>query len=80
MQEEDQEGLETETSAHDLGLSNETLTEESFEAYFGILSMENLVVIRTYKAEEDDKVLHELKPRYIVLFDPSVGFIRQIEV
>lgn len=42
--------------------------------------MENLVVVRTYKNEDDDKLLQEIKPRYIILFDPSVGFIRQIEV
>lgn len=55
-------------------------SEVDFNAYFGLLSMENLVVVRSYTEDEDDKVLQELRPRFVVLYDPTPSFIRRIEV
>jgi hypothetical protein len=66
--------------ANGLGASNEALDESDFDIYFGLLSMQNLVVVRTYRDDEDDKVLHELKPRFIIMYDPMPAFVRRIEV
>lgn len=51
-----------------------------FEGNFGLLSAEDLVVVRPYKGDDDDQVLEELRPKYIVMYDPDPGFIRRIEV
>lgn len=58
----------------------EDLDEVEFDSFFGVLSMENLVVVRPYKGDEDDKVLQELRPRYIVVYDPDPAFVRRVEV
>lgn len=60
--------------------ANQPFDDLDFDTYFGLLSMQNLVIARTYKGDEDDKVLQELKPRFIVTYDPDPAFIRRIEV
>lgn len=55
-------------------------TEVDFNAYFGLLSMDNLVVVRSYTDDDDDKVLQELRPRFVILYDPAPSFVRRIEV
>ena len=52
----------------------------AFDEYFGLLAPEETVVIRAYAGDEDDQVLQELRPRYIILFDPDPSFIRRLEV
>jgi DNA excision repair protein ERCC-4 len=54
--------------------------ELAFAEYFGLLSMEDLVIVRPYNGDDDDRMLDELRPKYIVLFDPDPAFIRRIEV
>ncbi|KAL7411124.1 hypothetical protein BDY24DRAFT_148638 [Mrakia frigida] len=51
-----------------------------FDDNFGVLSPEQLVVIRPYKGDDDDQVLEELRPKYIVMYDADPGFIRRVEV
>lgn len=51
-----------------------------FEDYFGLLAPEDVVVVRSYSEDDDDKVLEELRPRYIVMYDPDPAFVRRIEV
>jgi hypothetical protein len=50
------------------------------ETSFGLLEPESTVVVRPYKGDDDDQVLEELRPRYIIMYDPDQGFIRRIEV
>ena len=38
------------------------------------------MVIRPYKGDDDDQVLEELRPKYIVMYDADPGFIRRVEV
>ena len=42
--------------------------------------MENLVVVRSYKGDQDDTVLQELRPRFFIMYDPDPAFVRRIEV
>ena len=42
--------------------------------------MENLVVVRAYGGDDDDKSLQELRPRFIVMYDPEPSFVRRVEV
>ncbi|KAN0059816.1 DNA repair protein RAD16 [Thecaphora frezii] len=56
------------------------MDEVEFDAFFGMLSMENLVVVRPYRGDQDDKVLQELRPRFFVMYDLDPAFVRRIEV
>lgn len=51
-----------------------------FDNYFGIVSNEDLVIIRPYADDDDDKVLEEIRPKYVVMYDPDPAFVRRLEV
>ncbi|RMZ87003.1 hypothetical protein DV736_g5775, partial [Chaetothyriales sp. CBS 134916] len=53
-----------------------TATEDFFELY----ESEDQVVIHPYSGDEDDLVLEELRPKYIIMYSPSPDFIRRVEV
>ncbi|KAK0520363.1 DNA repair protein RAD16, partial [Tilletia horrida] len=69
--EEDEEGM---------GGPGDRIDEVEFDAFFGMLNMENLVVVRVYRGDEDDKALQELRPRFVIMYDPDLAFIRRVEV
>ena len=52
----------------------------AFNEYFGLCEPEQTIVIRAYSGDEDDKILQELRPRFIILYDPSTSYVRRIEV
>ena len=51
-----------------------------FESDYGLLAPGQTIVFRTYSDDSDDKVLEELSPRFIVMYEPSPDFVRRIEV
>ncbi|RMZ81479.1 hypothetical protein DV738_g2213, partial [Chaetothyriales sp. CBS 135597] len=53
-----------------------TATEDFFE----LLEPEDQVVIHPYSGDEDDLLLEELRPKYIIMYSPSPDFIRRVEV
>lgn len=53
---------------------------DGFDAYFGLLEPQDTIVVRPYKGEDEDQILDELRPRFIVMYDPDPAFIRRIEV
>lgn len=55
-------------------------SELDFEQFFGLLSNEELVIIRPYLDDEDDRMLEELRPKYIIMYDPDPAFVRRVEV
>lgn len=59
---------------------SDDIDEVEFDAFFGMLSMENLVVVRSYRGDQDDKVLQELRPRFVIMYDPDPAFVRRVEV
>jgi DNA excision repair protein ERCC-4 len=61
-------------------LEEEEFNPTAFEEYFGLIAQEDLVVIRPYLGDEDDRILEELRPKYVVMFDPNPAFVRRIEV
>ncbi|KAK0543291.1 DNA repair protein RAD16 [Tilletia horrida] len=69
--EEEEEGM---------GGPGDRIDEVEFDAFFGMLNMVNLVVVRVYRGDEDDKALQELRPRFVVMYDPDLSFIRRVEV
>jgi hypothetical protein len=54
--------------------------ESAFESYFGLIQPEDLVIIRPYSGEEDEATLQDIRPRFIVMYDPDPAFIRRVEV
>jgi len=56
----------------------EDITEE--DTRYGLLAPEETVIIRAYSDDSDDRMLAELQPKYIVMFEPSMDFVRRIEV
>ncbi|KAG8893575.1 hypothetical protein FRC00_010334 [Tulasnella sp. 408] len=65
-------------------LEVEQLREDELDAGFdddyGLLTPEQIVAVRVYGDDGDDQILHEIRPRYIVVYDPNQDFIRRIEV
>ena len=66
-----------------LALSLETSLqpdETEFEPLYGLLSPAQTVIVRAYTDDGDDRLLAELQPRFIVMYEPNQDFIRRIEV
>ncbi len=53
---------------------------DSMEDYFELYEMNDLLVIHPYDGDMDDHVLEEVRPRYVVMYEPDAAFIRRIEV
>ncbi|KDN46847.1 hypothetical protein RSAG8_03924, partial [Rhizoctonia solani AG-8 WAC10335] len=82
-----QQGLDTAGSMLSNAQALETLLEaersrpeEQEEEDYGLLEDEHVVLVRTYGDDEDDQLLSEIRPRYIVMMEPNLDFIRRVEV
>ncbi|KAK3191229.1 DNA repair protein RAD16 [Lecanicillium sp. MT-2017a] len=53
---------------------------ENMEDYFELYEMQDLVVIHAYDGDQDEHILEEVKPRYIIMYEPDASFIRRVEV
>ncbi|KAJ3805049.1 hypothetical protein F5876DRAFT_52472 [Lentinula aff. lateritia] len=51
-----------------------------FDAHYGLLSPPQTVLVRAYSDDTDDRMLDEIKPRFIVMFEPCMEFVRRVEV
>ncbi|GJJ13082.1 hypothetical protein Clacol_007332 [Clathrus columnatus] len=54
--------------------------QTAFDAHFALLVPDQTVIIRSYSDDTDDEILADLKPRFIILYEPNQDFIRRIEV
>ncbi|KAH0838837.1 hypothetical protein J3R83DRAFT_7247 [Lanmaoa asiatica] len=54
--------------------------DADFDMQYGILPPQQTVVVRAYSDDTDDQVLTEIQPKFIVMFEPSLEFVRRIEV
>lgn len=54
--------------------------DADFDMQYGILPPQQTVIVRTYSDDTDDQVLAEIQPKFIVMFEPSLEFVRRIEV
>lgn len=61
-------------------LQDRGLVPEDFDTSYGLLAPEDTVIIRPYGGEDDDILLQELRPRFVVLYEPNLPFIRRLEV
>lgn len=53
---------------------------EDMDDFYQLYDMQDLVVIHAYDGDQDEHVLDEVKPRYIIMYEPDASFIRRIEV
>jgi DNA excision repair protein ERCC-4 len=80
---------QSDPTAHDeelaLALSMSTVEEglaftSEFDQVYGLLPPQTTVLVRAYSDDSDDRLLAELQPRFIVMYEPSHEFIRRMEV
>lgn len=50
---------------------------EDFEDYFGILPPPHIVI---HSMSAKKRVLEDLRPKFVVIYDPDIGFFRKLEV
>ncbi|KAH6888106.1 hypothetical protein B0T10DRAFT_442252 [Thelonectria olida] len=53
---------------------------DNMEDYFQLFEMQDLIVIHAYDGDQDEHVLEEVKPKYIIMYEPDAAFIRRVEV
>jgi DNA excision repair protein ERCC-4 len=54
--------------------------ENEFDQHYGLIPHEQTVLVRAYSDDSDDRMLAEIRPKFIVMFEPNMEFIRRIEV
>ncbi|MCJ1476044.1 hypothetical protein MMC13_004709 [Lambiella insularis] len=53
---------------------------EDMEDFFELYEMNDLVVVHPYDGDMDEHLLEEVRPRYVIMFEPDAAFIRRVEV
>lgn len=53
---------------------------EDMDDYYHLYEMQDLVVIHAYEGDQDEHILEEIKPKYIIMYEPDASFIRRVEV
>ncbi|PWY90480.1 DNA repair protein [Aspergillus sclerotioniger CBS 115572] len=64
-------------------IQKEEITIDHFEDmddYYELCDMDDLVMIHPYDGDMDEHILEEVRPRYIVMYEPDPAFIRRVEV
>jgi DNA excision repair protein ERCC-4 len=53
---------------------------EDMDDFYEMYEMKDLVVVHAYDGDLDEHVLEEVRPRYIIMYEPDAAFIRRVEV
>ena len=53
---------------------------DDVEDYFQTFDMSDLLVVHPYDGDMDEHVLEEVKPRYVIMYEPDAAFIRRVEL
>lgn len=53
---------------------------EDMDNYYELYDMNDLLMIHSYDGDMDEHILEEVKPRYIIMYEPDAAFIRRVEV
>lgn len=69
-------------NAADSGQKDEIVVDslDDMEDYYELYEMNDLVVIHPYDGDLDEHVLEEVRPRYVIMYEPDAAFIRRVEV
>ncbi|KAJ9122541.1 hypothetical protein QFC22_001970 [Naganishia vaughanmartiniae] len=58
----------------------DVIDDQDYDEFYGLLEPEEVVIVRPYGGDDDELVLAELRPRFVVMYDPDPAFVRRIEV
>ena len=50
------------------------------EDFYGLIAPQQTILFRAYSDDADDELLEDVRPRFIVMYEPNQDFIRRIEV
>jgi DNA excision repair protein ERCC-4 len=53
---------------------------DNMESYYELFDTNSLIIVHPYSGDLDEHILEEVKPRYIVMYEPDAAFIRRVEV
>ncbi|RAL59169.1 hypothetical protein DID88_006725 [Monilinia fructigena] len=53
---------------------------DDMEDHYQLYEMKDLVVVHAYDGDMDEHLLEEVKPRYIIMYEPDTSFVRRVEV
>ncbi|KAF2839741.1 DNA repair protein [Patellaria atrata CBS 101060] len=53
---------------------------DDMDSYYELYDMNSLLIIHPYDGDMDEHILEEVKPRYVIMYEPDAAFIRRIEV
>ncbi|EZF11364.1 hypothetical protein H112_07553 [Trichophyton rubrum D6] len=53
---------------------------QDMDNYYELYDVNDLLVVHHYDGDMDEHVLEELRPRYIIMYEPDAAFIRRVEV
>ncbi|KAL3422310.1 DNA repair protein [Phlyctema vagabunda] len=53
---------------------------DDMDDFYQLYDMQDLVVIHAYDGDMDEHVLEEVKPRYVIMYEPDAAFVRRVEV
>ncbi|KAL5328238.1 hypothetical protein ACEPPN_001736 [Leptodophora sp. 'Broadleaf-Isolate-01'] len=53
---------------------------DDMDDFYQLYDTQDLVVIHAYDGDMDEHVLEEVKPRYIIMYEPDTSFVRRVEV
>ncbi|KAF8871579.1 hypothetical protein BD779DRAFT_1453779 [Infundibulicybe gibba] len=70
-------GLLVNSDVVELGLG---ISGTDFDAHYGLLTSEKTVLLRAYSEDSDDRMLAELQPKFIIMVEPNMEFVRRVEV
>jgi DNA excision repair protein ERCC-4 len=50
------------------------------DEYYELFDMNDMIIVHPYDGDIDEHVLEEVRPRYVVMYEPEAAFIRRVEV
>jgi len=53
---------------------------ENMDEYYELYEMKDVVLVHPYDGDLDEHVLEEVRPRYVIMYEPDAAFIRRVEV
>jgi DNA excision repair protein ERCC-4 len=53
---------------------------QGMDDFYELYDMNDLVMIHPYDGDMDEHILEEVRPRYIIMYEPDPAFIRRVEV
>ncbi|KAB8336870.1 hypothetical protein FH972_021178 [Carpinus fangiana] len=52
---------------------------DDMEDHYELYDMKDLLLIHAYDGDKDELLLEEVKPRYMIMYEPDAAFIRRVE-